>query len=323
MDILNVIYRACLGREITRYPIDANNYPIDVKDVLTRIDGQLKGIQFDEDQDNTDAATKCIELARGSFDEVKALTEYQDQKTARLLTIIAFLTAAAAAVFAKVLDLYPLHQMLDTGNTVFGVLTSFAYAIFILFLLFVAMGALVSFHAMQTRFLWDKNLIVQATGSRIKSHLFFQEIIAASPEAWASSFLDSQDKTKVNARLSQEYFKNYIAEAYVIAAKVADKVVCLQSAQSLLLHSIRLLVAWIVSLSLVIAFVPNIDKKDHSLQQETYTITFPNASHIEMPVSGVTATITGTVSSAHGQPSGRTPRGPEPTKAHTGASHVQ
>ena len=49
--------------------------------------------------------------------------------------------------------------------------------------------------------------------------------------------------------LKIEYLKNYVAEAYLIAAKTADKLRYLQPAQSLLAWSLRCLLIYIVLLA--------------------------------------------------------------------------
>src|SRR5882757_8796303 len=53
-----------------------------------------------------------MEKARETLDEVKGLTEYQDQKATRLLTIISFLSALAAALFARFSTVYSLQNYL-------------------------------------------------------------------------------------------------------------------------------------------------------------------------------------------------------------------
>lgn len=49
----------------------------------------------------TDAVDRVHDLARASLNEVKALTEYEDGKVSRLLTVITFLSAVVAAVFTR------------------------------------------------------------------------------------------------------------------------------------------------------------------------------------------------------------------------------
>jgi hypothetical protein len=47
------------------------------------------------------AIDRVHDAARVSVSEVKALTEYQDGKASRLLTVVAFLSALVAAVFTR------------------------------------------------------------------------------------------------------------------------------------------------------------------------------------------------------------------------------
>ena len=250
---------AFIGRDIKYFPRDAKG-TIPVEDILPKINTKLEDISLSEDQWDLN-----LKLGRESLDEVKSLTEYQDVKTSRLLTIIAFLTAAAGVVFSKIFDVYPLHQYyrFDTWNP--SLLVVLVYGLFALFLFFVALGSLVSFHAMRTRFLWDKDEKpkvtdkdenLKVTKTKVKSFLFFQSIIKSKPEEWADAFLDPKHKTQPNSTLPEQYFRNYIAESYFIAAKLADKLRYLEPAQDLLLLSVKILIIWIISIAFVVACVP-------------------------------------------------------------------
>src|SRR4051812_35717544 len=53
-----------------------------------------------------DAVDGVHDAARASLNEVKALTEYEDGKVSRLLTIVAFLSAVVAAVFTRFVSDY-------------------------------------------------------------------------------------------------------------------------------------------------------------------------------------------------------------------------
>jgi len=92
-----------------------------------------------------------LDLARASLDEVKAQTEYQDQKATRLLTVTTFLSALSGALFAAFSSQYPVTMAWPIYD-----LSSFivfmAYATFLLFVLAALFGALVTFHATRTRF---------------------------------------------------------------------------------------------------------------------------------------------------------------------------
>jgi hypothetical protein len=57
---------------------------------------RLKGWEIPEE-----AMDRVHDAARASLNEVKALTEYEDGKVSRLLTVVAFLSAVVAAVFTR------------------------------------------------------------------------------------------------------------------------------------------------------------------------------------------------------------------------------
>lgn len=271
------IFKACLyalcGKDTKYYPRDVSGKWIDPADVFNLLP---------KDDPNPHADyEKHIALARASLDEVKGLTEYQDQKISRLLTIISFLTAAAGVVFTKFIDLYPLHDAIDRSAWLASdLLVIVTYALFFLFLLFVALGALVAFHASRTRFVWTGD--VQAKKRKPKSYLFYRGIIESNADSWVEAFWDgpkpvenpsgavdstsngaanSADEAADPSRgadnpsaaslvsiraLQFEYFKNCVGETYLIAAKVADKVRFLEPAQKLLSYAIRVLVVLLI-----------------------------------------------------------------------------
>lgn len=60
--------------------------------------------------------SSLLAKARESLAEAKSQTEYQDQKIARLLTIVSFVTAAAGTIFSKVVDSYPIDRRRSAGR---------------------------------------------------------------------------------------------------------------------------------------------------------------------------------------------------------------
>jgi hypothetical protein len=212
-----------------------------------------------------DAATPALVLdddllskAKESLEEAKGQTEYQDQKISRLLTIVAFLTAAAGAVFSKVADSYPIDHTVPWVH--WNILVYFAYLLFFGFVLLVGAGALVSFHATRTRFVWDSTqgaMVVQRDRAP-KSHLFFQESVRTSPDNWAKSFTGTS-----TAQLLEAY-KSYIVEAYLVNAKIADKLRLLEPAQALLSHAIRVLLLWLFLVVLLFVIVDRPLKHDEN-----------------------------------------------------------
>jgi hypothetical protein len=51
----------------------------------------------------------ALDRARETLDEVKELTDYQDSKATRLLTIVTFLSALAGVLFARLVESYPVQ----------------------------------------------------------------------------------------------------------------------------------------------------------------------------------------------------------------------
>jgi hypothetical protein len=161
-----------------------------------------------------------IRHARETLDEVKALTDYQDGKATRLLTIITFLSALAGVLFGKFVDLYPLHAVVASGGGEWWQqgLVFLTYLAFAVFALLAVCGAMVTFHAIRVRFRYPKT----GQGSRAKSFLFYSGILGGQPGEWAASYMDA-DRTKLAADIRVRYLQNYVVESYLIAAKVADK----------------------------------------------------------------------------------------------------
>jgi hypothetical protein len=193
---------------------------------------------------------KAIELAKASLQEVKAQTEYQDQKATRLLTVSTFLTALAGAFYASFSADYPL-KTLGEQPTFHWWLLAATYVAFFLFIFFSLSGAMVTFHASRTRFKYPEEATVEHQSGSTRSYLFFREMIGVTPEGWANSFVTvegegAEQTATLNPNLKVEYLKNYVSEAYLIAAKTADKLRYLQPAQSLLSYALRCLMLYVL-----------------------------------------------------------------------------
>lgn len=197
----------------------------------------------------------AIDLAKTSLTEVKAQTEYQDQKATRLLTVTTFLSALSGALFASFSASYPLAlaDRLDTG---WRLVLIGAYLTFVLFVLAAVAGALVTFHATRTRFKYSKEATAKRQAGPTRSFLFFREMIGVSPEGWAKSFVEvGQGGPVLRPQLKEEYFKNYVMESYLVAAKTADKLRYLGPAQSLLAWALRCLLLFVILITLIQAYV--------------------------------------------------------------------
>lgn len=202
------------------------------------------------------ATTSCsiddaLDLAKASLAEVKAQTEYQDNKAARLLTVTSFVSALAGFLFTVFNANYPmdsLHPWQDDWH----LLPIAAYLVFLLFVLSALSGAVVTFHATRTRFKYPSSPKPGQDG-RPLSHLFHSGIIGVSPVAWTDSFVEERGGRLEFRDLKATYLRNYVSETYLVAAKTADKLRYLQPAQGLLSLALRFLLGFVL-LFAVVAF---------------------------------------------------------------------
>lgn len=207
----------------------------------------------------------ALKLARESLEEVTAQTAYQDGKATRLLTILTFISAFSGLAFNRLADNYPL-SMVGSSDwqeiTASGLIIA-SYVLFAYFALLAIMGALVTFHAIRSRFRYPKPALdVQ----RIESFLFWIPISRTQPSVWAKGFLDTNDPSKISSTLKLKYLQNYIVETYLIGAKVADKVRFLEPAQRLQSSAIKVLLYWIIAITLLFAMVPPMKKEPNSVK---------------------------------------------------------
>lgn len=254
LGMCSAVWASLRGQKIAFYPRDGRQSLIP-GDFFKDMNAVLKEVDA-----NRSVTSDQLALAQASLSEVKELTEYQDQKSNRLLTIVAFLTAAAGALFAKFFDSYPL---IDGKRLIVleGLIAS-NYLFFALFLFFVACGALVTFHATLTRFVWDEQA---ADDSKLYdtalSYLFYKSIIQTSPGGWSRAFVGDASKPVTEEVLRNRYYKNYVIESYLVAAKFGDKLRFLEPAQRLLQWAIRFLIVWLLSVFIVVAIVPREQKE--------------------------------------------------------------
>jgi len=269
---LRAVWNAFWGVRISYYPqalevATGKSRRIDESEIMREIARILSALESDESID----IQAYLGRGRESLNEVKALTEYQDQKATNLLTTIAFLTALAGALFTKFVEIYPLHATRSGNGSLTHLLCVIAsYVLFALFILTAVSGALVIFHATKTQFKYPKSHSTLEPGSekRVTSYLFVTGIIDANPAQWAASFLRSQgfvrnggqeEAIQIDPALQLNYFKNYVGESYLVACKAADKIRYLQPGQAILLLSIRILLMWIMSMGLTWVFVKPVE----------------------------------------------------------------
>lgn len=251
-----------LDRPIDFYPrLEAKVRSVPSDEIVNRFYNPKHGVmaawaKIDPNDSNLD---KAVDLAKASLQEAKAQTEYQDQKATRLLTVSTFLTALAGAFFASFSTNYPLRNLQDQVGAEWWLLSA-TYISFLLFILLSLGGALVTFHASRTRFKYPFEATVDSQSGRARSFLFFREIIGVTPEGWANSFVNVGESTgtmtvEINPMLKVEYLKNYVSEAYLVAAKTAEKLRYLQPAQSLLSYALRCLIVYVMLLGYVLTCV--------------------------------------------------------------------
>ena len=246
------LWHALSGRDVGFYPRlpDLNGKLISLESgpLTAQLLRPLKELEANKD---TETAAK---LARESLNEVKSLTDYQDGKATRLLTILTFLSAFSGVLFGKIADTYPIHKLWgDSSIAVWQkLLVSTSYLSFCCFLLTAAFGALITFYAIRTRFKFPQSSVAGAP----KSHLFFMGIMSAAPENWSAAFLAENPK-KVRPDLQVEYLKNYIVETYLVSAKLADKLKYLEPAQAMQQVAIKILIIAIFLFAATFALVPS------------------------------------------------------------------
>lgn len=193
---------------------------------------------------NPETRGLVLQEARNSLNEVKALTEYQDEKASRLLTAVAFLMAAAVGIFVKFIDIFPFAKYSFSAS--FGeFLVVAAYAVFWVYGVLTMWGTFLIFVGTQSRFLWGQGGF-NAERDSVRSRLFFRSIVETRPDTWAKSFLCTTASASSEAGLDvlNEYYRNYVSETYLVAAKVAEKLLYLEPAQIILRSSMLVLMAW-------------------------------------------------------------------------------
>jgi hypothetical protein len=158
---------------------------------------------------------------RDSLAEVSHLTMYLDEKAARVLTAVAFIsTLAAAAHDVLARNILPLHS--HWLNLFFNLLF-YAYGTL------VALGAFCVISGIFPRLNipagWspigrqDLNTPVSDQQSGLpNSFLFAPQIVKSSPREWAKAFVDTDPEA-----LKSAYVKDHIHETYLVAEQIPYK----------------------------------------------------------------------------------------------------
>jgi len=159
------------------------------------------------------------DVARASLDQVKASTEYDDARA--LLTIVAFLTALAGAVFNRFSSSYELpswHQV--TGNWAF-LWPALTYAMFGAYAVIVAVSAYVIFGAMKPTVFAERPRHRRRAADFLSFHA---QLLDTHPRVWGESLIElTGHRHSSGDRLTAQYAKQYILETYIVAEKIALK----------------------------------------------------------------------------------------------------
>lgn len=258
--------QALVGRELSYFPRvrQACGRPISLKEreIIEQIEAVLPPGPPDEE-----SLERLLKHCRETLNEVKELTEYQDQKATRLLTIVAFLSALAGVLFGRLFDSYPLVALLKVDLSPLALTAVVgAYVTFGVFVGSAVAGALVIFHATRTVFKYPPTTDPGNDVTRSRSVLFYAGIVGVTPRQWARTFVtEDAEKSAWRKGVADLYLRSYIVESYLVAAKVADKLRYLQPGQQLLQFAIRMLLVFVLALTCVIALVAPVATKAPAL----------------------------------------------------------
>ncbi len=176
-----------------------------------------------------------VKLVEASFKTVLDADLHEDDKAGRILSAIAFLTAAAAAVFAAAGNLQ------KPPSTILGVNAS--VLAFSAYLFFVLAGAALYLGALGPSF--NRPSWFRRRSQGVYSLLFFQNIGALDENAWSDYWLND---ARTLAELQDLMVKNYIDECRLIAQKLQAKVTLMSSGSLSFRVAILFLVALMATL---------------------------------------------------------------------------
>ena len=167
--------------------------------VIQRLFAKFKG--GDKKMNNQEKST--FDLAEKSF--LSVLNNgylNEDNKASRMLSAIAFITAAAAAVFAKIY----ISDKTQPTLQVFGV--NWVIISFLLFMLLVLFGALCCLAVMDAALNLPEPFTKNAANKKT-SYLFFKLIADGGLKNWLDSW---EEKT-----ISNSFVENYKYETFLLA----------------------------------------------------------------------------------------------------------
>ncbi|WP_316234540.1 hypothetical protein [Bradyrhizobium sp. SZCCHNR1020] len=168
-----------------------------------------------------EALDRTHDGAKASLAEVKALTEYEDGKVSRLLTVIAFLSAVVGAVFTRFVTDFPWPGFDAPRTNGLSALTLATYVAFLAYVLLVTASVLIILKAVKPQFNVPKTWTASSRQGLPQSMLFYARILDVTAPTWGDAFI--RLATDKGDDLKAFYAKCYIAESYLVAGKVAEK----------------------------------------------------------------------------------------------------
>lgn len=159
--------------------------------------------------------TNKTDLARESFKEVLASDEHEDSKAQRILTAMAFLTAAAGVIFAE------LSRAEIGASLKFPFSSTYGYVpvCFFTYVATMIIGTLFFLAALGPAFNIPKNWRKKEKRCYPRSLLFSHLILQGTQTDWEKYWEESGVEN-----LKDKLTKNYVTEAYLLANKVRFKV---------------------------------------------------------------------------------------------------
>src|SRR5579864_3863539 len=190
------------------------------------------------------------DMALASLDQVKSSNEYDDARA--LLTIVAFLTALAGAVFNRFSATYDLPRWDEIVRNWSYVWPALTYAMFGAYAVIVAGSAFAIFGAMKPTFFAPDG----PRAGRPPVMGCHERLLDSRPRMWGQSFIAlAGDWDSGRDNLKAHYAKHYIRETYLVAEKVALKLKKAAPAVRWLQFSLLFLASFILTYGVTLVFV--------------------------------------------------------------------
>jgi len=190
------------------------------------------------------------DMALPGLNQVKASTEYDDARA--LLTIVAFLTALAGAVFNRFSSTYELPRWREMTSHWEQFWPALTYTMFGAYAVIVATSAYVIFGAMKPpSHDWHRG-----RGPLSKVPNFHSRIADTQPQAWGQNLVEMANDSAVGRdNLTAHYAKHYILEIYLVADQIALKLRKAAPAVRWLQLSMLFLAGFIISYGVTLIIV--------------------------------------------------------------------